>query len=216
LIILLFGPPGCGKGTQAAFLARRFHVPAISTGEIFRAECRAGTRLGRQACDILNAGGLVGDDLVNQIVEHRLRQPDCTAGFLLDGYPRTLPQAIFLDEWMEGHGLGEPLAIHISVPPSVLVERITARLTCRVCQRVYNLRWQPPRQAGLCDADHTPLIRREDDSEPVILARLQAYEQAIGPVLAHYRGHAYVRVDGTGTPEQISQEIERRLAGVLV
>jgi adenylate kinase len=209
VIILLFGPPGCGKGTQAEFLARYCRIPAISTGDIFRAEFRAGTSLGKQAYAIINSGGLVSNEIVNRIVEQRLEQPDCTGGFLLDGYPRTLGQAIFLDRWIERHCVPAPLAIQITVPANVLVERITFRLTCPVCRRVYNLRSQPPRTDGLCDADGVALIRRADDTKPVLLARLQEYEQAIGQVLEHYRAGLYYCVDGTRPPQSVSREIAR-------
>ena len=139
MIVLLFGPPGCGKGTQAALIAQRFHIPAISTGEMFRAECKAGTELGLLACSILKSGGLVGDVIVDQIVARRIRQPDCADGFLLDGYPRTLEQARFLDSQIRELGLPKPIAIHLDVPARVLVSRITARRQCGRCGRIYNI-----------------------------------------------------------------------------
>jgi adenylate kinase len=213
VIVLLFGPPGCGKGTQAASIAQRFHIPAISTGEMFRAECKAGTDLGRLACSILKSGGLVGDDVVDQIVAARIRQPDCASGFLLDGYPRTLEQATFLDGLMRKLDLPKPVAIHLDVPAQVLVSRITARRQCGQCGRIYNMLSQPPKVGEICDADQAPLIRREDDTEEVILARLKAYHDATGPVIAYYRGGGCRRVDATGAPAEISREIERLLAG---
>src|SRR5580700_6309029 len=121
MIVLLFGPPGCGKGTQATSIAQRFDIPSISTGEMFRAECKAGTELGRLACSILKSGGLVGDEIVNQIVAGRIQQPDCASGFLLDGYPRTLEQARFLEGLLKQRGLPSPIAIHLDVPGQVLV-----------------------------------------------------------------------------------------------
>jgi adenylate kinase len=211
LIILLFGPPGCGKGTQATFIAQRFHIPAISTGEMFRAECKAGTPLGQLACSILKSGGLVGDTIVNQIVAGRIQQADCAAGFLLDGYPRTLEQARFLDGLLKERGLPKPVALHLDVPADVLVSRITARRQCGTCGHIYNMLSQPPRVGEICDVDGSPLLRREDDTEAVILARLKAYEEATGPVIAYYNHTGCRRVDGTGTPERISREIERLL-----
>lgn len=212
MIVLLFGPPGCGKGTQATLIAQRLHIPAISTGEMFRAECRAGTDLGRQACSILKSGGLVGDGIVNQIVAGRIQQPDCACGFLLDGYPRTLAQARFLDGLLRQRGLASPIPIHLDLPAQVLVSRITARRQCGHCGRIYNMLSQPPRSGELCDDDQSPLLRRDDDTEEVVLARLKAYHDATGPVIAHYRNGGLKCVDASGTPEHISQEIERLLA----
>lgn len=213
MIVLLFGPPGCGKGTQAALIARHFHIPAISTGEMFRAECKAGTELGRLACSILKSGGLVGDDIVDRIVAARIQQPDCASGFLLDGYPRTLEQAGFLDGLVRKLGLPQPIAIHLDVPARVLVSRITARRQCGHCGRIYNMISQPPQAGEVCDEDQSPLIRREDDTEEVILARLKAYQDATGPVIAYYRNGGCCRVDATGSLTEISCEIERLLMG---
>jgi adenylate kinase len=214
MIVLLFGPPGCGKGTQAASIAHRFHIPAISTGEMFRAECKADTELGRLACSILKSGGLVGDAIVDKIVAARIQQPDCASGFLLDGYPRTQEQATFLDGLVQKLGLPKPIAILLDVPAKVLVSRITARRQCGQCGRIYNMLSQPPKTGEICDDDRQPLIRREDDTEEVILARLKAYHDATGPVIAYYRNGGCHRVDATGTPADISREIERLLAGL--
>ena len=212
MIVLLFGPPGCGKGTQAASIAHRFHIPAISTGEMFRAECRAGTELGRLACSILKSGGLVSDGIVDQIVASRIQQPDCASGFLLDGYPRTLEQATFLDGLVQKLGLPKPIAIFLDVPAQVLVSRITARRQCGQCGRIYNMLSQPPKHGEICDDDRQPLLRREDDTEEVILARLKAYHDATGPVIAYYRNGGCRRVDATGTPDEVASAIERLLA----
>jgi adenylate kinase len=213
MIVLLFGPPGCGKGTQAASIARRFHIPAISTGDMFRAECKAGTELGQLACSILKSGGLVGDEIVDRIVAGRIQQPDCAGGFLLDGYPRTQEQATFLDGLLRKLGLPTPIAILLDVPAQVLVSRITARRQCGRCGHIYNVRSQPPKVDGICDDDGAALSRREDDTEEVILARLKAYRDATGPVIAYYRNGGCRRVDATGTPTAIAREIEQLLLG---
>src|SRR5262249_37005787 len=164
----LFGPPGCGKGTQAGFIANRFGVPAISTGEMFRAECKAGTDLGKQACTILAAGGLVGDEIVNSMVANRIAKSDCASGFLLDGYPRTVPQADFLASLLKNRGLPNPTVISMDVPGEALIERLTARRQCPQCKRIYNLLSQPPRSEDVCDDDGAVLFCREDDREEVI------------------------------------------------
>lgn len=212
VIVLLFGPPGCGKGTQAASIAQRFRIPAISTGEMFRAECRAGTELGRLACSILKSGGLVGDEIVDRIVSARIAQPDCASGFLLDGYPRTLEQAAFLDGLVAQLGLPKPVAILLDVPAQILAARITARRQCGQCGRIYNLLSQPPQRSEICDGCGAPLIRREDDTEETVIARLKAYHDATAPVISYYRNGECRRVDASGSPAGIAREIESMLA----
>jgi adenylate kinase len=209
VILLLFGPPGCGKGTQAAFLAERFRIPAISTGEMFRAECAAETELGKLACQIMTTGGLVGDDIVNGIVASRTSREDCRSGFLLDGYPRTVPQACHLSELLRQRGLPGPIVIHLDVAEDSLVTRLTARRQCPQCRRIYNVQLQPPRNAGLCDDDETPLIAREDDREEVIRRRLRAYQEVTGPVLQWYGPMAVRKVDGAMAPDAVARAVER-------
>jgi adenylate kinase len=207
LIILLFGPPGCGKGTQATFIASRFRIPAISTGEMFRSECKAGTKLGKLACSILSSGRLVPDEIVNQMLAMRIGQSDCRHGFLLDGYPRTMPQARFLRDLLESRGLDAPSVIHLDVPAEALVTRLTARRQCPKCLRIFNVVSQPPHEPGICDSDGAGLICRADDKEDVIRQRLQAYEELTGPVLDYYTGDRYYRVDGTLAPAEVSRGI---------
>jgi adenylate kinase len=209
VIILLFGPPGCGKGTQAAHLAQRLKIPAISTGDVFRAECQAGTPLGKLACSIMSSGGLVGDDIVNGIVANRLAKSDCAGGFLLDGYPRTVAQAMYLASLLRQRGLPEPIVIHLRVSAGALVTRLTARRQCPECRRIYNLLSQPPREAGVCDGDGAPLLTRDDDSEPVIRRRLQAYQEQTGPVLDWYGKSVVQTVDGEASPDEVRRAIER-------
>jgi adenylate kinase len=208
---LLFGPPGCGKGTQAAYIARRFGIPAISTGEMFRAECKAGTRLGKLACSILSSGRLVPDGIVNEMIAGFLAQPQCRRGFLLDGYPRTLPQAQFLSSLLASRGLPSPVVVHLDVPAVKLVGRLSARRQCPQCRHIYNLNSQPPRTPGVCDADGTELIRREDDREDVIRRRLAEYEELTGPVIQHLSRSSYHRIDGSFAPDTVSQHIDMAL-----
>ncbi|MFB3828086.1 MAG: adenylate kinase [Bryobacteraceae bacterium] len=212
MIVLLFGPPGCGKGTQAAFIARRFDIPAISTGEVFRAEVKAGTPLGKAALAIMEAGGLVGDDVVNPMVANRIAQPDCAGGFLLDGYPRTMPQAEFLETVLREMNREQPVAIYLDVPAEVLVSRITSRRQCPQCGRIYNLVSQPPQRDGVCDIDGAALIQRADDSEAVIRERLKAYDAQTGPVIGHYLGRGGIRIDGNHPVDEIWKQIEGLLA----
>lgn len=216
MVILLFGPPGCGKGTQAAFLVERLQIPSISTGEMFRAECKAGTPLGRRARAILARGGLIGDEIVNAMVAGRIGQEDCRNGFLLDGYPRTAAQARFFTRLLEQRGLPDPIVIHIDVPANSLVARLNARWQCPRCLKLYNLLSQPPRFQGVCDHDGTTLIHREDDCEAVIRQRLQAYDEQTGPVLKWFGETRVRRVDGSLSPAEVSGQVERSLLGPMV
>ena len=215
MILLLFGPPGCGKGTQAAFLANHFHIPAISTGEMFRAECKAGTELGKAACTILSQGKLVGDDIVNGIVASRIARADCRDGFLLDGYPRTVPQAMFFASLLRERGLPEASVVHLDVHDDVLVGRLTARRQCPTCLRIYNLVSQPPRDPGRCDDDGAELLTRADDQESVIRQRLRAYDELTGPILKWYGPRVVRTVDGSLPAAEVSQLVARALTPVF-
>jgi adenylate kinase len=207
VIILLFGPPGCGKGTQAAFLVERLQIPPISTGEMFRAECQSGTSLGRRARAILARGGLIGDDIANAMVAGRIDREDCGNGFLLDGYPRTVAQARFFTQLLDRRGLPAPLVIHLDVPAEVLVARIAARRQCPRCLRIYNLLSQPPRFEGVCDDDGMALLRREDDSEETVLDRIHAYHEQTGPLLDWFGETLVRRVDGSRPPAEVAKQV---------
>ncbi len=209
MILLLFGPPGCGKGTQAVYLAERFHIPAISTGEMFRAECKAGTELGKAACSILARGGLVSDELVNGIVANRITRPDCKEGFLLDGYPRTVPQAIWFSALLRDRRLPTPVVIHLDVPDEALVTRLTARRQCPQCKHIYNAILQPPKVAGVCDLDGAALLTREDDREDVVRQRLRAYDELTGPILKWFGPTVVRSVDGTRPADAVALTVER-------
>jgi adenylate kinase len=208
LVILLFGPPGAGKGTMSPMITRLLKVPAISTGEMLRAEVEAGTPLGQQAAEILAAGQLVSDEIVNRMLINRLSQPDCEKGFLLDGYPRTLPQAVFLDKQLKEMGYPAPTVVHLATPKSVLIERIASRRQCPKCGRIYNLLFKPPLNPGVCDDDGTKLVRRQDDTVEVVKARLDAYERQTAPIMVHYAGGDYHSVPANRPPAEIFRDIE--------
>jgi adenylate kinase len=209
LILLLFGPPGCGKGTQASFLATRFQIPAISTGEMFRAECKAGTELGKMASAIMASGGLITDDITNGIVANRIAQADCAGGFLLDGYPRTVPQAEHFAGLLRQRGLPPPVVIFLDVPTEALVARLTARRQCPKCLRIYNVRSQPPRVEGKCDDDGADLLTRVDDQEATIRQRMKAYDELTGPIVAWYGEAAVHKVDGSQPLEAVTKAVEQ-------
>jgi adenylate kinase len=171
---------------------------------MFRAECKAGTDLGKAACTILSQGKLVGDEIVNAIVASRIARSDCQNGFLLDGYPRTVPQAIFFSSLLRRRSLPKESVIHLDVPDEALVTRLTARRQCPSCLRIYNLISQPPREAGRCDVDSSTLTIRADDQESVIRKRLRAYDELTGPILKWY-GPSLVRtIDGSRPAAEVA------------
>lgn len=212
MIILMFGPPGCGKGTQACEIVGLTKITAISTGEMLRNEMKAGTELGKKAQEIVTAGGLVGDDLVNDMFISRISRPDCREGFLLDGYPRTVEQAHFLDRVLAERGYPAPTVFHLDVPADVVIGRITARLQCPICHRIYNTMYQPPKLPGICDIDLGKLFTRRDDTEETVRERLRGYEALTNPVLEHYKStRGYHKIDGTQSPDDVFDVI----AGIL-
>jgi len=211
MVLLIFGAPGSGKGTQAKKLADWLKVPQLSTGEMLRAEVALGTPLGKKVSQILASGALVSDAVINPIVEMRVKQPDCARGFILDGYPRTVEQALFLDALMARNGSPSPKAVYLDVPVDALVARITARRQCPRCLRIYNLVSQPPVRPGLCDDHNVELVTRADDREDVLRARLAAYQSATAPVLTHYAGPSYVAVDGGRSPDEIFRDVRAKI-----
>ena len=208
--ILLLGAPGVGKGTQAKELVKRWKIPQISTGDLLRANVAQGTELGRTAKEIMGRGGLVPDSLVNEMVAVRLTQPDTANGYILDGFPRTLVQAAWLDERLAARAEGLPVvAVSIKVDYNQLLRRITGRRNCPVCQSIYNVYVKPPQRDGFCDADGAALVQRADDTEKVFTERMRAYEALTAPVVEHYRASGrFAEVDG-------DQSIEVVMAGII-
>ena len=212
--LILFGSPGSGKGTQAKLLRHCLKGPHISTGDMLRKHIDAGDEIGLQIRSLMKAGRLVPDDLVNHLVELRIAAGDCKEGVILDGYPRTLPQAALLLEKAQVWEF-RPVVVHLVVDYEKIVARLSGRRQCPVCGTLYSLTTNPPKVAGICDLDGTPLVTREDDRESVIRERLSQYESQTRPLLDFFQkaGVPLVEVDGAGaTPDQITHQICERLA----
>jgi adenylate kinase len=196
--ILLLGAPGVGKGTQAKELVKHWGIPQISTGDLLRAHVEKGTALGKVAKETMGRGELVPDSLVNDMVAIRLEAPDTARGFILDGYPRTLKQAMWLDDRLAAQIEALPVvAISIKVNYNQLLRRITGRRNCPVCQTIYNIYMNPPQREGICDVEGAALVQRADDTEQVFKERMRAYEALTSPVVQHYRElERFAEVDG--------------------
>jgi adenylate kinase len=207
--ILLLGAPGVGKGTQAKELVKLWGIPQISTGDLLRSNVAKGTSLGQVAKEIMGRGELVPDSLVNEMVAVRLDEPDTADGYILDGFPRTLPQAGWLDGRLAAQGKGLPVvAVSIQVDYNQLLRRITGRRNCPVCQRIYNIYSNPPQRAGFCDVDGAALVQRADDTELVFKERMRTYESLTAPVVEHYRAAGrFAEVDGDRPIEAIAAGI---------
>jgi len=214
--ILLLGAPGVGKGTQAKELIKVWGVPHISTGDLLRGNVAQGTELGKTAKAIMSRGELVPDTLVNEMVAVRLTQPDAANGYILDGFPRTLVQANWLDGRLAAQsGLLPVVAVSIKVDYNQLLRRITGRRNCPVCQTIYNLYGKPPAKEGYCDVDGAALVQRADDTEKVFEERMRAYEALTAPVVEHYRAAGrFAEVDGDRPILEIAAGIVAAVAGL--
>ncbi len=212
MILILLGPPGAGKGTQAKLLASTLAIPHISTGDMFRDQKARGTELGRKVQAIMDAGGLVTDDITNAMVDERLARADVAPGCILDGYPRTVGQAEHLDGLLARLGRTVGKAVSYEVSEDALVERIGGRRSCPACGAVYHVTQNPPKQAGACDKDGAALVQREDDKPEKVRTRMQEYAAKTAPLKAYYakRGQV-IELDGLGAPEAILAETRRRL-----
>jgi adenylate kinase len=207
--IILLGAPGAGKGTQAKKIVERYSIPQISTGDLLRENVRLGTELGKKAKAVMDSGKLVSDDLVCDMVAERVARPDCARGYILDGFPRTVAQAEWLDGFLAARGSKLPLrVIKMSVDYDKLLKRLTGRRTCPVCGAIYNIYTNPPKKDELCDNDGSKLTFRKDDSEEAIGTRLQAYEKETLPLTDYYRQRGILReVDGDAAPEEVTTEL---------
>ena len=214
MVIVLMGPPGAGKGTQAHRLAERLGLPRVVTGEIFRDAVARGDPLGRKAKPYLDSGALIPDEITTALVVDRLQQDDCADGAVLDGFPRTLAQAQWFDRALAAQHRAVTTVVNVVVADDELLRRLTGRLTCRDCQRTYHPVVLPPAVAGVCDACGGPLIQRSDDREETVRTRLKVYRTHTAPVLAYYRKkHLLVDVAGGQAPDLVFAQILASLPG---
>jgi len=210
--LILLGPPGAGKGTQAQFLMEDYDIPQISTGDMLRSAVKEGTPMGLKAKDCMDSGALVPDDVVVGIVRERLQQDDCAKGFILDGFPRTVPQADALSATLQEMGKEIDAAIALSVDTEALVERLAGRRTCPVCGAGYHLQYDPPREDGICAKCGAQLVQRDDDKEETVRNRMQVYAEQTQPLLDYYsHTGVLIEVDGMNSIEEVRGAIKGAL-----
>lgn len=208
--IVLMGPPGAGKGTQAVKIAETYGIPHISTGDIFRATVKAGTALGAKLQQYMSQGLLVPDEITIQIVHERLQQQDCASGFLLDGFPRTIDQAKALDKTLDANPID--VVVSIEVPDEELIKRLTGRRVCQSCGATYHVRFNPPQVEGVCDQCGKELHQRVDDALTTVKNRLEVYNQQTEPLIAYYREQdKLVGIDGRQAIDQVFHDIAHHL-----
>ena len=216
--LILLGAPGAGKGTQAAQICQKYGIPQISTGDMLRAAVKAGTALGVEAKKVMDAGGLVGDDIIIGLVKERILQADCANGFLFDGFPRTIPQA----DAMKAAGVKLDVVLEIDVPDSAIIERMSGRRVHVASGRTYHVIFNPPKVAGVDDATGEPLIQRDDDKEETVRKRLEVYQKQTRPLVDYYSTWAaggdaqaprYARISGTGSVDEITSRALAALGG---
>ncbi|HRH30097.1 MAG TPA: adenylate kinase [Aquabacterium sp.] len=207
--LILLGAPGAGKGTQAAFLCQKYGIPQISTGDMLRAAVKAGTEMGLAAKKVMDAGGLVGDEIIIGLVKERIAQADCAKGFLFDGFPRTIPQA----DAMKAAGVKIDIVLEIDVPDEAIIERMSGRRVHVASGRTYHVKFNPPKTAGVDDVTGEPLIQRDDDQEETVRKRLQVYHDQTKPLVSYYSTWAATgdaaapqcrKISGTGTVDEIT------------
>lgn len=206
--VVLLGPPGAGKGTQAKLLREKHHACHISTGEILRKAVADQSPLGKQASDFINRGALVPDSLIVKLVAERLKEKDCKNGFILDGFPRTIQQAQALEEILDQRGIALTGVLSVQVPHDVIVGRLAGRRTCKDCGALYHREFDPPETEEICDRCGGDLLQRNDDRESTVKARLNVYETQTAPLVSYYRDRGLLReIDGVGKVEDIADRI---------
>jgi adenylate kinase len=206
------GPPGAGKGTQAEFIKAAFPIPHISTGDMFREAVSGGTAMGIEAKKYMDAGQLVPDEVTIGVVEERLSKDDCKDGFLLDGFPRTIPQAEALDRVLAGMGKKVEVALNIAVPDEILLARMSGRVSCVACKSVFNTKFNPPATAGVCDKCGGELVQRSDDKEETVKNRLNVYNEQTQPLIDYYAKQGSLKtVDGNRDTNVVFEDVKRVL-----
>jgi len=214
--VVLLGPPGAGKGTQAKLLEQEFGAVQISTGDILRKAVADQTPLGKQAGDFIKRGALVPDDLIIDLIAERLQQPDCAKGFVLDGFPRTIPQAESLDVLLKKLALNLNCVLSVQVPREVIIERLAGRRTCKQCGALSHIVFDKPKQAGVCDRCGGELFQRDDDKEETIANRLTVYEAQTAPLVGYYSRQGLLReIDGVGSIDEIRTRVMKALGGMV-
>ena len=210
--LILLGGPGAGKGTQATFITEEYAIPQISTGDMLRAAVEAGTRLGKQAKEVMDAGKLVSDDIMIGLIKERLQEPDCVNGYLLDGFPRTIPQA----EAMKSNDIDVDYVVEISVDDTEIIKRMSGRRVHLPSGRTYHIIYNPPVVDGIDDVTEEPLVQRDDDAEDTVKKRLDVYHEQTEPLVSYYQDYAasgeerapkYIKIDGIGEVEDIKTSI---------
>ncbi len=209
--IVLMGPPGGGKGTQARLLHDRLHIPHLSTGEMLREEARSGSELGQKIKELIDKGNFVPDEMSISLISQKLDSEECSKGFILDGFPRTVPQAMALDKMMKDRDLKLDVVIEIQVPDEYVIERIVGRYMCATCGTMYHDKFKQPKVPGRCDVcGGTKFVRREDDNYETVVSRLRKYRAVTAPVLPYYEERGLlVCVDGTGSIETVCEKIKK-------
>ena len=206
--VILFGPPGSGKGTQAQFIVERYGIPQISTGDMLRSAVKAGTPLGKAAKSIMDAGGLVSDDIVLGLVRDRVSQQDCSSGFILDGFPRTIPQADALISLLVSLGKKIDFVISLDVDNDELIARLSGRRTCSACGKAFHVLYDKPEISGICTSCCAPLVQRDDDTEQTVVSRLAVYEKQTSSLKSYFKDMNLLHsISGSGTISFVRQQI---------